>query len=178
MIRFENWKNGRWIVERNSEGKRTTWRKQKGSGIKTLVEAKEIFDLTGTFRKDTIKINEKTVKTRQKIYSRTRIGKNTIIVRSNKTLKSETHYQYFAMIYWGKERRRTTGWSNIRGSLKQAIERSIQQAIRDRIITYEYRVDVQNGTAYPPNPKQKPIKFEVRHEVATYVKAKGQFSER
>jgi len=174
MIKFENWKSGRVIIQRD-KGKIVTWRKVKGSGIKTKADALEIFNTTGSFRRDVIRLKQKTIKTKLKVFSKTKIGYNTYVVRTNKPIKSEHHYQYITLIYWGKERHKTIGYSNLRGTREQSIQRAVQQAIRDRIISYEWRVDIKNRIATPPNPKEKAIRFELTQEVGTYVKAKGKW---
>jgi hypothetical protein len=174
MIHFENWKNGKWIVNRVN-GKRTTWRKLKGSNIKTKAEAAEILSKTGSFRLNVIKVKNKSVKVKQRIISRTKLGTNTIVVRTKTPLRNEKHFQHITIIYWPKGQK-TIGYSKLQGTLEQSIHNSIQAAIRDRIITYEYVIDIAKGIAIPPNPKHKTLNFKVKHEVATYVKAKGQWS--
>ena len=171
-ISFENWKSGRHIVLRNEKGYFITYRKQKGSGIKTFKQALEIFNKTGTFNPKSIRVGKKRVKTKKDILSRTKIGKNTFIIRSNKPLENEKYYQHVTKIYWGNKRRKTIGYSNMRGTKAESIKRAIYGAIKAGIIDYEWVVDIDNGVAYPPETNKKSIKFELVHQVATYVKEK------
>ena len=173
--KFENWKNGRYIVQRNDQGKFITYRKQKGSGIKSVKQANEILNKTGTFRVDTVRIGVKRVKAND-ILSRTKIGKNTIILRTNKPLKKENYYQYVTSIYWIKARKTTIGFSNMRSNKEESTKRAIQGAIRLGIISYEWTVDIDNLIATPPEADGKPVRFTIKHEVSTYVKSTGKWA--
>jgi hypothetical protein len=181
-VKFENWKSGRYIVKRTEKGAFVTYRKQKGSGIKSRSQAQEIYNLTGTFRSDVVRVNKKRVKleknVQQKIYSKTMIGKNTSIIRTNLPIKSEKYYQHVAIIYWykrGTKRQKSIGYSDIRGTKEDAIKRAVWNAIRDKIITYTWSVNFETNQAFPPDSNSKPIRIELKHEVATYVKSEGKW---
>jgi hypothetical protein len=175
-IKFEKWKNGTYVVARNEKGHFVTYRKQKGSGIKTKEQAVNLFTKYGSFTKDTIKLRgEKNITIKDKsIISKRKIGKNTYVIHSKDVLKKYKKFQYISKIYWGKERKQTTGYSNFNADKSQSLNRAIAGAIKANIITYDYKIEIYDnnvGVAVSPDMKVR-VMFEYKTEVMSYVYTK------
>jgi len=159
---FENWKRGRIIVKREDvyktkgtktiklKGKIITYRKQKGSNIRSRIEAEEIFRKTKTFYKDRWKISGKVYQSKD-IESVSKIGsfKDTSQIVSSSPIKGIGVYQYKVDVKWDDTQNKlidtTTGFSKSSVKLKEkemkesAFHYAVGKAVAKQIITYDYK---------------------------------------
>lgn len=192
-IKFENWKNGKQAVIRNSKGQLISRRKLKGSGIRTKAKAIKIFKKNGTLAKDTVTISRRkttvsdtkgkkvqiktdkgTVTVKDTLENATLIGKNTALIKSKEPIKNQKHYQFIVKATWGEDNIKTIGYSNLKskgGTVQQAFDRAYGSAMEKLGINYEWTIhkDSDNkGVLRSPNGKQA-ITFTYTVEVGTYV---------
>lgn len=201
QIKFENWKSGKQAVVRNNKGQFVTKTRVKGSGIKTKKAFIKQYKDTGSLSKKTAivsnkinrvgnfkkskkpKKNKKILKIKGKDGTKTLttdykrvelIGKNTALIHSEKSIKGEKRYQFITTVYWGKDKIKTVGYSNLKnkkGTPTQAFNRAYGHAISLGLLRYDYTIKLDsdaNGEAISPNGKHK-VAFTYNTEVGTYV---------
>lgn len=200
-IKFENWKSGKTIVQRDSKGRFVSKLPQKGSGIRTKQQAYERIKTSGTLRKDTARVSRrnpsiengniskvtikgskksKTIRVkRAKLRKAQMIGKNTIFLSTEKLIPSQQHYQYICTIKWGDNQRESYGYSDLRGTKKQAIQKAINHASSLKIINYTQKQE-ENVTFIDDKTGQvtdgrEIIFFTYEITVKTYVRANESF---
>ena len=194
-VRFETWKGSRVITYRKN-GKIVSRVKQKGTGIKSVEEAKSRIKRFGTFKKNTlalqkskimkkrdvknlkeiqVKVSDKKVKKidvkNKNVKTATLIGKTTVLISSEKKLKKQGFYQNVCRIQWGSPSNETIGYSDIRGSKRQAFKRALGGAINLGYITYEAEISkVNKNELIAVEPNGKKIKIKMDCYIQTYVK--------
>jgi len=196
LIRFEIWKGKKVITIRNEKGKLITRRAQKGSGLKSKADVYKLFKKNNTLAKDTVRISRKNPDTTSKRTKRItlkgrdntktvnvsasgfqkaiQIGKNTALLKTKKTIKGENNYQYVITIKWGDKQIETIGYSDLKGTPKQAFNRALSIAITKNLINYTHKNNIQIT-----NDKQGFVKdgnnivyFEYKTEIYTYIYTK------
>jgi len=190
-ITFEIWKNKRVIVIRNQKGQIISRRNQKGSGLRTRRQAYNLYRRNFSLSAKTTTVSKRNSETTVKRVNRVvvkgrdksksvnvkksgfrkaiQIGKNTAVFRSKKVVKSQKHYQYVARVKWGDTSAETIGYSDIRGTKKQAFNRARADAINKSLISYDHKIKFETsktGFAFKQNDI---VYFEVSFEVQTYV---------
>lgn len=149
-ITFEIWKGKRVIIIREN-GRFVSRKYQKGSGIKSKKQAKAIYKKNATLDRNVAKISrERGYSSRKKVSSlivkgkdkskaislkgsgfqeATHIGRNTAVLKSKRKIPNQNYNQIVATVLWGEKQIKTVGYSDIRGTPKQAFTRAYSGAI-------------------------------------------------
>ena len=170
-ISFKVIKGSRYIIKRDSKGRYESRRKQKGSGIRSRQQAYEIYRKTSTLYKDRVRIKSKDaspktvdVEESSKVYQ---IGKNTGMIKSKTPVSNQNHYQWTATVQWGKHK--TTGYSTIKGSKKEAFNMALAKAIDKRYVTYEHHIQFANETEGVAVKGMDMVVFKVQYLAQTFI---------
>jgi len=178
VLKFETWKGRRVIVSRDENNKFQTFRKLKGSGIKTKNQAQIQLNKTGTFYEDRVRIGNTT--TNVKGVDRViKIGKTTSVISSKKPpTKTTAPYQYAAYVTWQLKKRivSTKGFSDLvskGGNKRQAFDRAYGVAVSDGVLTGGSNsanaqfITSERGVVVQGDER---VHFKVNYEVQTYIK--------
>jgi hypothetical protein len=198
-IKFEIWNHKRVLVVRNSKGQILSRRNQKGSGIKTKEQVYNHFKEFNTLRKNTGHLSFKNPKVENKdiktltfkgkdknlklnlsnaiFKNATKIGNNTISIRTQNKLFGYNYNQIIMKVFWGDKETSTVGFSDIRGTRKQAFNRARSDAITKGLITYHHKIIIHsNGTglAFKVDENNNKIKYNIVYfsyvlSVQTYI---------
>jgi hypothetical protein len=177
-LKRENWNHKYYWVIRNKKGQLISKTKYKKSLSKE--KAEERFKKQNTLSKNIYKV--KSTKERIKInesdfIKSVEIGKKARILQSKSRFESQNFYQVVAVIDWGNKET-TTGYSNIKGSKKQAFNRARADAITQGIIKYDYvQTKVDKTTGFFTSPSGRTIvAYQVEYIYQAYVGTKKQLN--
>jgi len=172
------------VREYNRNGKRKgkvlAYRPQKGSKLRSRIEAQQIYYKTKTLYNDRWKVGRRIVKGKS-ITSVYKVGdyNNTYQIVSTAPVKEVGNYQFEAKIIWEvKGNPETTAYSKgtlnenvtrITSLRNEALNSAIGSGVTKKIISYEYDIQMispERGVAIKGNSR---IFFRVYYRVLSYI---------
>jgi len=159
---FKNYAGIKYAVYLDNKGNRVTWRKLKGSGIKSREDAYNLISTTGTFYPDRIKISRNKPRiagveakilyigskavnvTKAKVRSSVAIGKKALLVRSKNPISKYKNYQYVCRLEF-RGYKSVEGYSNLVKPSALQVKRYLQMIVDrgETDTTYEHGTEQQ-----------------------------------
>jgi len=178
-----------------TKGKVLAYRQQKGSGIRTIIEATQVYSKNKTLFKDRVKIGGKIIRFEGSTLgikdSITSLGPNTSVIVSEAKPKGAAYKyaQYYAYVTWRVKGgdKNSVGFSDmirLGGEKLQAFERALGTACNDDLLPNKsssgYRIDFlgEERGYITDKVSGERIAFNVNFQYQTFVQSKVQKSYR